>query len=73
MKYAINFVDSTVKTFPTPEEREACMDRLRANGLHLNEDYTLADIPDDTKGGAVCSTQSPHSSSSSVSPGRFTK
>ena len=50
MKYAINFVDSTVKTFPTPEEREACMDRLSANGLYLGEDYTLVDIPDDTKG-----------------------
>lgn len=48
MIYKILFADSTVQTFRTPEEREACMRRLKANGLYLGEDYTLAEVHDDT-------------------------
>lgn len=48
MTYKILFADSTVQTFRTPEERDACMRRLKANGLYLGEDYTLAEAHDDT-------------------------
>ena len=50
MKYAINFVDAVVQVFDTPEEREACMIRLRKNGIILGDEYEIEDIPDDTKG-----------------------